>query len=356
MSTQQGIPSSSRGAPFQLIDDVNGFSHEAFLNLAAAPFVSVQDLQPTTTLTDNYSTVDPLQNPMGHNSSAQLDWLSANLPPIPENGPQYQHNTGQLSTSNFNDAILGNAATSTDDVFMLLNDASTFNIQYQVEGNTGSDNPIEDFGESQLADTQAMSITSHEDFPYDDYLCFTPLETPGSTPAGTQSGHETDSVHFLSTPEDWDIVSSHGSLSPWIAIGRSEGNTPSDASVIAGSIPTSSDSVHGTSEMRSPSSHEERSVPESRVAPTIARQLLPAEKNPNASTVAASHPPHTPGHSMVPTNDAPVLQVTITRDWDSKVTASKRKQEEKAEESREQAKKVRKLGACVRCHMYKLKV
>lgn len=63
-----------------------------------------------------------------------------------------------------------------------------------------------------------------------------------------------------------------------------------------------------------------------------------------------------PPSSIMHEEGAASPRMLICQDWAQKASAAKRKEEEKAEESREDAKRVRKIGACVRCHMYKLKV
>lgn len=341
MSTQQGFP---YGAPVQLIDDVDGWSHETYLNLSAAQFGGVQDPQPAAILTDIVSTFDPPGNPMRDDSSAQFDWMIDNSSPIPNNGLQHQDNTNQLRTFEHNDAAIGSSATSIESIFMPQNNVPILTVQPQVEQNLTNIVLSGDFDQSQLFSPRASPIPNGEDFRLEDWINITPLSTPMGTPGGNRS------AHLPATPEEtspWYMVSPSGSLGAYLSTGGSEGNTPSSIVIVE-----RPESLHEASETSSPASFDQRIVPKPKSARTVHRPIVPTNNNPgtqatsvlDVSTHSAPHAKSGPSHLLT------------SQEWDSKVSAAKRKKEEKAEESREDAKRVRKIGACVRCHMYKLKV
>lgn len=344
MSTQQGFP---YGAPFQLIDDVDGLSHETFLNLSAAPFSSVQDPQPAAILTDIVSTFDPPGNPMRDDSSAQFDWMIDNSSPIPNNGLQHQDNTNQLRTFEHNDAAIESGATSTESIFMPQNNVPILTVQPHVERSMSNIVLSGDFDQSQLFSPQASPIPNGQDFRLEDWINITPLSTPIGTPGGNLS------AHLPATPEEtspWYMVSPSGSLGAYLSTGSSEGNTPSSIVIVE-----RPESLHEASETSSPASSEQRIAPKPKSARTALRLIFPTNNNPGAQATNVNEFPDVSPHPAPHVNSGP-SNLHTSQEWGSKVSASKRKKEEKAEESREDAKRVRKIGACVRCHMYKLKV
>lgn len=332
MNTQQGF---SYGAPSQLIDDVDGLSHETFLNLSAAQF-RVQNPQAASILTDIVSTFDPPGNPMRDDSSAQFDWMIDDFSPIAYNGLQHQDNANQLHTFENNDAAIGCGATSAESIFMPQNNVPILTVQPHMEENASNIVLDGGFDESQLFDPQASPSSSVQDFRFDDWVNMTPLGTPSGTLG------EALSTHLSVTPEGtspWYVLSPQGSQGALLPVSGSEGSTPN--SFVHISRP---ESLHEASNTSSPASNEQRTVLESRVARIVPKPISPTKNSPDVPAPPVSHQQNGPSQPL------------ICQDWGHKASAAKRKQEEKAEESREDAKRVRKIGACVRCHMYKLKV
>ncbi|KAL1634455.1 hypothetical protein SLS58_010651 [Diplodia intermedia] len=317
MCTRQGFSSSGHDAPSHLIDDVDSLSNEAFLQLSAAPFGGRQGTQAATSLIESYSTVDPLGVFTEDNSLIQLDWAFNSPYTFPNNGLQYEHDPGsQLHTFDHN-----HAATSSKSLFMPQN------VQSQVDESVSDIAQSGGSDEGQFSDRQ----TSVPSFRLDDYVHLTPTGTPSSTPEGNRSRNGNLAI----TPEgtsSWYMVSPDGSLAASRSIEISEGSTPNSFVVV-------------------PSPEAETGPAGRRLARIVPKRIFPTSNNPDAQATGANGIPEILVESVT---SYPVSE-PMTEDWNCHVSATKRKRADRTEASRAQAKRVRKIGACVRCRMDKEK-
>lgn len=261
----------------------------------------VQKTQATATLTNNYS----------------LDWPVTNFSAIPASSLKHQNITVQ-HTSNYNNSATGSVAISTKNSVMIQQDASGLNSRPQMVEAVGSNTKSESYNSNQLSTPQVGENPVRQSSGFNCDL--TSSGTFSHTSEVNQPSPEIEDTDLGVIPEESpsDLMTFTGSTSrPWSAIGSSEWNSPFD--LVSVTVP-----MTAGSDMSSPS-FDQKSVQEPGFAPIISRQ---------SSNIPAQ----------------------ILQDWSAKVSAAKRKQEERTEEAREQAKRVRKVGACVRCHMYKLKV
>lgn len=250
--------------------------------------------------------------------------------------------TGQLHTSNFNDSTTASAAISTRN--SVMNDAPGSNSLSQVVAAILSN--------TQPPTPQAQNISPLQqslDFNIDDYLTIS--GTPNHTSEANQPSPGTEDADLGVIPEentsDW-MISTENMDGSWFGIGSSDGNSLYDFMSVPGPMTAGS-------EIGSPPSYEQRSVREPGSASATFWQ---SNNNPATYLMAVDNGPEVSASSVAHANSAisNPLPAPTSQDGRSRELAANRIREPQAGEAREQVKRVRKIGACIRCHMFRLKV